>query len=106
MTIFEQTEVFSTYSLAWAILPLDEFQPVTQEFSNTIVNYLILKIFFEYKNNNHFKIKIWIRPELIGEFNVNLNQTFEIIEKTFEFIQDYLNISSENFPTKLGNKIF
>jgi len=105
MTIFEQTEVFSTYSLAWAILPLDEFQLVTQEFSNTIVNCLMLKIFFEYKTN-HFKVKIWIRPELIGELNVNLNQTFEIIEKTFEFIQDYLNISSENFPTKLGNKIF
>ncbi len=45
MTTFEATPVLSTYSLAWAILPLDEFQLVTQNFSNTTVNYLI-NIFF------------------------------------------------------------
>jgi len=47
MTTFEITQIFSTYSLAWAILPLDEFIPVTQIFANTTVNYLI-NILFEY----------------------------------------------------------
>jgi hypothetical protein len=51
MTQFEITQVFSTYSLAWAILPLDEFRLVTQEFENTTVNYII---------NQFFNVKIII----------------------------------------------
>ncbi len=42
----------------------------------------------------------------MSESNINLNQTFEIIRETLEFIEEYLNISRENFPTKLGNKIY
>jgi hypothetical protein len=51
-----------------------------------------------------FKVNIWIRLQLISELNLNLNQTFEIIQETLEFIEEYLNISRESFPTKLGKK--
>ena len=40
MTTFKETIVFSTYSFAWAVLPSNEFNLVTQNFSNTQVNNL------------------------------------------------------------------
>ncbi|CAF2517007.1 unnamed protein product [Rotaria sp. Silwood2] len=82
LTTFEETPLMSTYSFSWAVLPLDEFQSVTQNFSTTQVN-------------------IWVRPELIGESNQYLNWTFEVVGKTLEYLQNYLNLSDENIPTKL-----
>ncbi|CAF0931516.1 unnamed protein product [Rotaria sordida] len=82
MTTFEETSIISTYSLSWAVLPLDEFKSATRNFSTTQVN-------------------IWVRPELIGEANEHLNWTFETIGKTLEYLKTYLNLSDENIPTKL-----
>ena len=35
-----------------------------------------------------------------------MNQTFDIIEKTLLFIEDYLNISLEEFPTIISSNTF
>lgn len=51
-------------------------------------------------------MNIWLRSELTNEPNVTLNYTFDIIEKTFQFIEEYLNLSRESFPTKLGNELY
>ncbi|CAF1272210.1 unnamed protein product [Rotaria sp. Silwood1] len=82
LTTFEATPIMSTYSFSWAVLPLDEFETVTQNFSITEVN-------------------IWVRPELIGASNQYLNWTFEVVEETLNYLKTYLNLSDENIPTKL-----
>ncbi len=75
---------------------------MTQEFANTTVNSSVNKL--SNVKQILFKVNIWIRLQLISESNLNLNQTFEIIQETLEFIEEYLNISRESFPTKLGKK--
>ncbi|UJR37821.1 hypothetical protein I4U23_030511 [Adineta vaga] len=81
-TTFSITPTISVSSLSWAILPTDEFPAVSKTFGTTTVN-------------------IYVRPELTGSLNANLDYTFDVIDKTLQFIQDYMNVSSTNLPTKL-----
>ncbi|CAM4813065.1 unnamed protein product [Rotaria magnacalcarata] len=79
---FKATPNLSTQSFSWALLPKDEFNSVT-------------------KTIGAIEVNIWIRPELLGPSNEYLNSTFDVIEKTFEFLKAYLNVSDADFPEKL-----
>ncbi|CAF3827275.1 unnamed protein product [Rotaria magnacalcarata] len=83
---FKATPNLSTQSFSWALLPKDEFNSVT-------------------KTIGAIEVNIWIRPELLGPSNEYLNSTFDVIEKTFEFLKAYLNVSDADFPEKLGNSL-
>ncbi|CAF1062451.1 unnamed protein product [Adineta ricciae] len=82
VTTFAKTDLMSTYSLAWAILPIDEFPVVTQMIQGVTVN-------------------VRVRPELLGASNANLDWTFDVVNKTFQFIQEYTNVTTTDFITKL-----
>ncbi|CAF0756114.1 unnamed protein product [Adineta steineri] len=82
MTTFLPTPTISPDSLSWAILPIDGFKSVTKTFSPT-------------------KVNIWVRSELTGPADANLDRTFELVEKTLTFVQDYLNIANEDLPNKI-----
>ncbi|CAF4417792.1 unnamed protein product, partial [Adineta steineri] len=47
------------------------------------------------------KVNIWVRSELTGPADANLDRTFELVEKTLTFVQDYLNIANEDLPNKI-----
>ena len=49
------------------------------------------------------QVTIWVRSELIRADGRILDATFDIIRETLQFAKDYLNLTDENIPEKIGN---
>lgn len=53
----------------------------------------------------HLQVSIWIRSNIAEESDANLEWAFDIVTESLKFAEDYFNVSSTAFPTKLGKDI-